>query len=163
MHIIGQWVMGLAASALLTSLALAVTPKGRVRDVLKLVCGAVMVIALVSPLLRFDLASFSINAERFREELGAVQDNVSETGKRLTRDIIEKECAAYILDKAQVLGLSVQRVSVTAKWGDEEVFYPYEARIEARLDEAQKGALSRAIEAELGIPPERQFWNGNET
>ena len=163
MQIIGQWIMGLAASALITGLALGVTPRGTVRNILKLVCGAVMIIALVAPALRFDLTLFSVNAERFREELRSVQDNVSETGERLTRNIIEKECAAYILDKAQGLGLRVESVSVTAKWGDEEVFYPYEARIEARLDDEQKGALSRAIEAELGIPPERQYWNGNTT
>lgn len=159
---IGQWILGLAASALIAGLALAVTPKGRVRNILKLVTGAVMVIALVSPVMHFDLSLFSVNAELAREELQAVQENVDETGDRLNRDIIERECAAYILDKAQGLGIDVQSVSVTAKWGDEGVFYPYEAHIAARLSGEQKVALSRAIEAELGIAPERQYWNGNE-
>ena len=163
MTAIGQWIIGLAASALITGVALAVTPEGRVRGVLKLVTGAVMVIALVSPVLRFNLDAFSVNAAESREKLQAVQDSVDEAGNRLSRDVIEQACAAYILDKAQGLGIEVQAVSVTAKWGDDGIFYPYEARITARLDDEQKGALSRAIEAELGIAPERQYWNGNET
>ena len=162
MTAIGQWIVGLAASALIAGIALGVTPKGRVRNVLKLVTGAVMVIALVSPVLQFDLSLFSVNAEQFREELNAVQGNVDEAADRLSRDVIEQECAAYILDKAQGLGIKVGAVSVTAKWGDEGVFYPYEAHITAHLSSEQKGVLSQAIEAELGIAPERQYWNGNE-
>ncbi|MCL2343102.1 MAG: stage III sporulation protein AF [Firmicutes bacterium] len=162
MAAIGQWIVGLAASALLAGLALAVTPKGRVRNVLKLVTGVVMLIALVSPVLHFDLSLFSVNAEQSREELQAVQNSVNDAGKQLNRDVIEQECAAYILDKAQDLGIKVEAVSVTAKWGDEGVFYPYEAHITAQLSPDEKGALARAIEAELGIAPERQYWNGNE-
>ena len=162
MAAIGQWIVGLAASALLTGAALALTPRGRVRNVLKLVTGAVMVIALVSPLTRFNLDLFSVNAEQLREQLRAVQSNVAQAGNELSRDVIEQECAAYILDKAQGLGIKLEAVSVTAKWGDEGVFYPYEAHITARLSPDEKGALARAIEAELGIAPERQYWNGNE-
>ena len=162
MTAIGQWIVGLAASALIAGLALAVTPKGRVRNVLKLVTGAVMIIALVSPVLHFDLSLFSVNAEQFREQLQAVQGSVDEASNRLSRDVIEQECAAYILDKAQGLGIKVGAVSVTAKWGDEGVFYPVEAHITARLSGEEKSALSQAIEAELGIAPERQVWNGNE-
>ena len=163
MTAIGQWIVGLAASALIAGLALGVTPKGRVRSVLKLVTGAVMMIALVSPLTRFDLGLFSVNAEESREQLQTVQGNVDEAGGRLSRSVIEQECAAYILDKAQGLGIQVEAVSVTAKWGDEGVFYPYEAHITAQLSPDQKSALEEAIEAELGIAPERQYWNGNET
>jgi stage III sporulation protein AF len=159
---IGRWIASVAASALISAIALGIAPKGRVHSVLRLVCGVVMVIALVSPVLNFNLDTFSLNAARYRQELSDILGNMTEAENTLTRTIIEDECAAYILDKAQVIGLSVQSVSVTAKWGDEGYFYPYETRISALGDSEQKGALQRVVEGELGIPPERLYWNGSE-
>lgn len=157
---VGSWVKTIAGAGIITALALTLTPKGRVHRVLRLVCGCVMVIALVSPILSFDIDSFSMNAAYYRAELEDVQASVDETSNRLYRTIIEEESCAYILDKAQVIGLEVSSVTVTAKWGD-GYFYPYELFIDAQGTQQDKDALLQAIEGELGIPSERQNWNGS--
>ena len=73
----------------------------------------------------------------------------------LERTYIEEQCAAYILAKAGQVGAEVESVSVRAQWDDGAlVWYPREAVMTGRYSEA----LARAVEAELGIPPERQSW-----
>ena len=65
-ELIRTWILGVAGAAVLTGLALCLTPKGRVHSVLRLVCGAVMVIALVAPVLRFDFSSYAMDLARYR-------------------------------------------------------------------------------------------------
>ena len=86
----------------------------------------------------------------------AVAEGAGEEADRLNRTIIERECAAYILDKADALGISAADAAVTARWSEEGFWYPWESRVSC--PEGGRAALSEAIEAELGIPPERQSW-----
>lgn len=153
-----NWVLSLTGAALLSAFALAVTPKGRARSAVQLVCGAGMAIALVSPALHFDFEAYSMGLASYREAAAQAASRLEETNDRLSRTIIEEECAAYILDKAQVLGLEVELASVTAKWGDADCWYPYEATLRAGADELGRRYLAEIIQAELGIPPERQHW-----
>ena len=75
----------------------------------------------------------------------------------LNRTYIEEQYAAYILGKAAQTDVPVETgaVTVTARWDEDSlVWYPWEVVI----DGAYNGGLSAAIEAELGIPGERQSW-----
>lgn len=161
-ELLGQWIIGLAGAALFSAAAMALTPKGRVRDVTRLVCGVVTALALISPVKQLDMSLYSMNLAQYRQELEKKTEAVTQAGNRLSRAIIQEECCAYILDKAQVLGMDVGNVSVTVKWGDEqELWYPYEVSLEGAADSAGRQALARTIEAELGIPEERQVWIEN--
>jgi hypothetical protein len=60
------------------------------------------------------------------------------------------------LDKADALGISAADAAVTARWSEEGFWYPWESQVSC--PEGGRAALSEAIEAELGIPPERQSW-----
>ena len=93
---------------------------------------------------------------RYGEAARAVAEGAGEEADRLNRTIIERECAAYILDKADALGISAADAAVTARWSEEGFWYPWESRVSC--PEGGRAALSEAIEAELGIPPERQSW-----
>lgn len=153
-----SWVLSLTGAALLSAFALALTPQGRARSAVRLVCGVVTAIALVSPVLDFDFESYSMSLAAYRSAADQAAARLEETNDRLSRTIIEEECAAYILDKAQVLGLEMESASVTAKWGDADCWYPYEARLRAGGDELARRYLSDLISSELGIAPERQYW-----
>ena len=60
------------------------------------------------------------------------------------------------MDKATQLGLDGLWAEVTARWSDEGFWYPWEARLGG--PESGRAELERLIEAELGIPAERQSW-----
>lgn len=156
MSVLTEWLRALVGSAVFCALALALCPEGRPKRVLRAACGVVMAAALLSPVVELDMQALPEAIARYGEAARAVADGAEEEADRLNRTIIERECAAYILDKADALGLSASEVSVTARWSEEGFWYPWECRVSCA--EGGRAALSRAIEAELGIPPERQSW-----
>lgn len=155
----GSWVMGLVGAALLSAIAGALTPEGKVKAVTRLVCAAVTALALVSPAVKFDTSAYSKTLTLYRERERELTAEVSEKGGRLSRSIIESECEAYILDKAGNLGSPVRSAHVTAKWSGDGFWYPYEVRIESDGRAEADAELSYGIEVNLGIPKERQEWD----
>ncbi len=153
--VIGEWALALCAAAAVCAAALALCPEGKVKRVLRTVCGGVMVLALVSPAARLDIDAYASAIARGREEAAAVTGGAEETKNSLERAIIESECAAYILDKAGSLGASVSSAAVGARWDEAGCWVPYSAQLIAG---SRSSALARAIETELGIPEERQSW-----
>ena len=149
-----QWVLGMTAAALGCALAMAVTPEGRVRRVVRLACTLAMAISMLSPLCRLDLEGYARSMAGYREALRAAEQTGAESAGRLSRRIIEDECAAYISDKGTELGLGSFSVRVLAKWGD-AFWYPYEVW----LARPQSDELMRWIEGELGVPRERMHWS----
>ena len=152
------WVLGLCGAAAVCALALAVCPKGRVNGVLRVVCGAVMTIALLSPVVDFDFGVYSESLEKYRIEADAAANSASKSEDILSRTIIENECAAYILDKAVEVGLTMSSVRVSARWSVDGFWYPYEAAMEASGTQAAKTELAEIVASDLGIPPDRQVW-----
>lgn len=155
--LLSMWVRGIIGVSLLSAAALAVTPKGRVHGVLRFACALATILVMLQPLLRLDPDSYAENLALYREEYASLGAAAREDADRLTRTIIEDECAAYILDKANALGVPVVRASVRAHWSGES-WVPYEAEVTLHAG-ADGSALARAMEAELGIPRERQEWS----
>ena len=153
-----EWVLNVVGAAMLSALALLLTPEGRCRSVVRLLCGAVMILAVLSPLRRFDFDVYSMSLAAYREQAEAAVLRGEESSDRLSRSIIETETAAYILDKAQAAGLMPEEVTVTAKWGDTLCWYPYEVRLRTEAGPGAKEYLTQLLESELGIPRERQHW-----
>ncbi len=155
---VAAWVRGLVGAAALCAIALALCPAGRVRRVLNLVCGAVMAVSLLAPVVSFDFAEYSSALAKYSETALDSSADGKIAAERLNRAIIQDECAAYILDKADALGVAVIQAEVRAEWSEEGYWFPSECSIVAT--DPANSALQNAIEAELGIPPERQTWEG---
>ncbi|NCB51787.1 MAG: hypothetical protein EOM54_07905 [Clostridia bacterium] len=153
-----EWVLGLCGSAVVCALALAVCPKGRVNGVLRVICGAVMTIALLAPVVGLDFEVYSESLEKYRVAADETAGSASKSEDILTRTIIEDECAAYILDKAVKLGLSMSCVRVSARWSEEGFWYPYEAVLQALGTQEKKTELAEIVASDLGIPRDRQYW-----
>jgi hypothetical protein len=140
--------------ALLCAAASALTPRSRVKGVVRLACTLAMTVTLLLPLCRLDMDSYAAALARTRETMRGAGQNGAESADRLRRTIIEQECAAYISDKGLELGLGEIAVRVLAKWGD-AFWYPHEVWLETEPSEA----LTKWIEGELGVPRERMHWN----
>lgn len=156
--IIGSWVRGIAGAAIICGAALALTPKGKVREVLKVICGIVVIIAFVSPFIDNDSVAFSMDLSQYRAQADDIAFSAEKEQTNLSRSIIEQELTSYILDKAQTLGIEDLKADIVLKWGDEGFWYPYEIALEARAGTAEKNSLTSYIEGELGIPASRQHW-----
>ena len=158
----GSWVRAIAGAALICAVAFALTPKGKVKSILKLICGIVLICAIVNPVINKNLPDMSMDMSKYREQADEITNNAKDTKNSLSRTIIEDKLKAYILDKAKSYNAQLDSVSVSVKWGDDECWYPYEVSLTASIGEKEKQLISNAIEADLGIPKERQYWSDNE-
>jgi hypothetical protein len=155
-----SWILGLAGAAVIASVAAAASPEGRVKRVVSLACGLMMILALLGPAARFDYESFRQGLAALRA--GELSQPLDEVNEKLTGLIIEEKYAAYILDKGAALGMDDLAVTVTADWSENGYFYPARATLRTTADETLRDKLAYAIESGLGLPPEELIWRAND-
>ena len=157
-ELLRNWILGLAGTAVICAAAGLLTPRGQVKKVVGLLCGAVMTAALLSPLLKPDMSAYGLKLSEYRADAAALTEEAEELRQCLDRSIIEEKLEAYILDKAQNQGAEPSAVRVQLRWSTEGFWYPAGAELGMPYDET----LSRLLEAELGIPRETQTWRTDE-
>jgi len=154
-----SWVIGITGMSLITSVTMAIVPKGRVRKTVSLICGMAMIVVLVSPVLDFDYDIFAQYVSGYSYDTDVQEKNLDEENERLTRRIIQEEVDAYILDKAQSIGCADVTVSTQTKMDEDGAWYPWEVTVEGEFTSEQQLQLQNTIEGDIGIPPERQYWS----
>ncbi|MDO4750219.1 MAG: hypothetical protein Q4A39_05185 [Eubacteriales bacterium] len=152
------WISGLSGAAVLGAVCVLLTSTGPVRSVTKMMSGTVLALAFLSPLVKLDMETFSLSTAQYREEAAVLTEEARELQERLSRIIIQEEYAAYIWDKAQSLGLTSGQAEVMVRWGG-DCWVPDEVMLTFSGSEDKRNALANLVEAELGIPKERQYWN----
>lgn len=155
---IRDWIFSLTGTALVCAAARRLTPEGRVKSVLRLVCAVAMAAALFSPLLRGALDTYPLELARYRAQGAAIAGEGTDVRRALDRDIIERETEAYIMDKARTLAVPLRAVHVALRWSTEGVWLPETAELTGPYD----ARLARILEAELGIPLAAQNWRDDE-
>ena len=155
----GGWVRAAALMAVICGLALMLTPRGRAGAVLKIVCVLVMIFSIIRPIMSRAMPSLSLNIAQYRQQAQEITNQTRQQEANLNRSIIERQCAAYILNKAQSMGVEAAQVSVLAKWSEGGCWYPYEVSLGGRASPQVKNSLRAVIAGELGIPAERQSWS----
>lgn len=158
LELIRNWVLGLAGAALCCAVLTEMTPAGNVKNAVKALCGIVMALALIEPLLKADTENYSLNLAKYRESASNISRQGKEISDRLNRTIIEEECRTYILDKAMSLRAELEDAAVKLKWSSEGMWYP----VGCTLDGEYNDALAAVIESELGIPRQAQEWVSDE-
>lgn len=151
---IGQYVMGAAAVAVICALVLGLFPKkDGISGIIRMLCGAVMTLSLVSPFLGRRLEDLSgISCAMDREASAAVEQGEAMAQKEL-EEIIKSRCEAYILDKAKELGV---QITVRITLDGQQI--PAMAEIQGQLSPYAKGTLKRILEKDLGIGEANQRW-----
>lgn len=159
---LSSYIRGLISAALIVTLALLVTPKGRIKKAVSFVCAVVMLTAALLPIGGIDFHSYSETISGYREDAEKYSDTGRENSKNLNRLYIQEKCEAYILDKAAMTGAKLDSVSVDAEWSEKGWFYPVSVEISGEYDENDKSRISAYIEAELGIESSAQKWRTND-
>ena len=155
MELIRQWLLGMACAAMAAALAQSLAPEGGPKRICRLASGLVLLLATVQPLLRLDEGALAKLAGDLPASVGGYTDALEEENDLLYQSIIERQTAAYILDKAEALGVSCQ-VEVKYRYDQDGAPYPHEARFRGTWTQEQREGLEEMLEEDLGIPPERQ-------
>lgn len=155
MDLVRGWLMCVTGAALVAAIADSLMPKGPVKQVGKLACALLLLWAVLSPVVHLDVPELFQGA-------GALQDQVEQQRRQLEQDsgammktLIQRQCAAYIADKAAELGLKCT-AEVECVSGEGGTWLPWSVRVEGTMTEEQREALGGEIERQLDIPPQRQ-------
>lgn len=152
----------LCGLSLFCGIALGLMPEGGVKKAASIACTVVLVMTVLLPLGTLDISQYSLELAKYREMGEQLEEKGDAFRDSMSRTVIEQECEAYIMDKAEAMGITVDTVKVRAFWNSEGVWVPESAEIRSGCGESEKKRLSDVIFADLGIPAENQEWSGNE-
>lgn len=153
--------MAVIAVSLLCAVADALMPPGAVRRVGKLVCGLVLLGAVLSPVAGLDVESGRQWLDGYLASVRNREAELTETVESQMKGIIEQEYAAYIVDKAAELGLTCT-ARVECELSEDGLYLPVRTEVAGLETAGGQEKLIRVIETDLGVPAERQFYREEE-
>ena len=151
-----QWMIGIFAAALLSSVALTITPKNK--KAVALAGGLIMILAAVKPLAELKYQDVAVQIAKYQIKADELRSGIDVGNSEIMALIIQEQTAAYILDKAAELGLEIE-VEVTTQKASDGWPYPAATKISGQLSESDIHRLSRIISEGLAIEPDRQEWS----
>lgn len=155
-EILRGWLMGLVAAALILTVLRALMPKGSIRPVARVTAGLVLLLVLLRPLAGLGGGSLRVRYDELEREITARIEDYQTLHENELESIIADSTAAYISEQAAHLGLTC-RAEVRCEVRDGT---PQPAS--AAMDIPYDAQLAAAIADDLGIPAEKQSWQGGE-
>ncbi len=146
--------MGVACASLVLVVSGALVKGSSGQRVCKLAGSLLLLLVTVGPILRIDEEDWENMLRLDTQVMEEAEQGLEEQNNFLYESIIEEETEAYILDKADSLGMTCQ-VEVVVQWED-EIPQPWSACVTGTWNQTQQEALAGVLEAELGIPRQRQ-------
>lgn len=155
------WLLAVIAVSLLCAVAEALMPSGAVKRVGRLVCGLVLVGAILSPAARLDVDGGRRWLERYLFSVQAREAELEHEVNGQMKIIIEQEYAAYIVDKAAELGWTCT-ARVTCERSEEGLYLPVRTEVTGLQTAGVPAQLVQSIAEDLGVPKEAQVYINKE-
>ncbi|MCD7828918.1 MAG: hypothetical protein LUG58_00585 [Clostridiales bacterium] len=144
-----QWILAVTAVSLLTALCQALMPPGPVKRVSNLTCGLLIFLVLVQPVVWADYTQLLEDFQTYYAGLGDYDAGLVETDNTLTEELIARNTAAYIEDKADAAGIVC---AVTVVCGQREgVPVPEAVTVSGSLSQEEQAWLITLAENDLGL------------
>lgn len=150
--VINQWVIRVICASLVVAIGDSLTPKGSVKQVVRLIGGLILLVVVVNPLLKLDAEQLVWDTGFDGVELM----DLEQVNSALMKTIIGDEVGAYIQDKAEELGGKCLRVEVMCEYLDNSLWSPSSVTVWGVFSEQQQSQLMESVAQELGIPKDRQ-------
>ena len=148
----------LCALSVFCGLALSLAPEGSVKKAAGICCTVALLSCLVGCVRDFQTADYALELARYRELGESLATSAQEEKRRLDRLVIERECAEYILSRAEAEGLTLSQVQVVARWSVEGFWVPRRVLLQGELSAGERERICAMIEAELGVDRSEQEW-----
>ena len=155
---IRQYVISLTSASVICAMITALFPgKGASAKLVKLISGVLLCLIALQPFSRLDIGEY-LNRWKFDLQAG---EEASSDGENLAREarskLIKERCEAYILDKANELGL---QITVEIELNDDAIPKPRLSIIRGNVSPYAKVQLQQILSNDLGIAKENQIWTG---
>ena len=153
---IREYLIGVIVAALLCGIVSVLTdPKGSVGHALKLICGLLMLLAVVRPWLNISLNSLY----QWPDSIIADGNDWMVSGHTMAEDAyrasIKQQTQAYILDEARTLGCDL---TAEVRLSDEDIPVPTQVILSGSVSPYAKEALTNLLTQQLGIEREDLLW-----
>lgn len=152
-----QWLLGVVCTAMLLAIARGLAPEGNVKKVCRLAGGLALLLAAVGPVIRLDEGLLSRTIAEYQTMSQSCEQVLEEKSVLFYQTIIEDTAAAYIVDKAEELGIFCQ-AEVTFSYDENGVPCLWEVTAWGDWTQGQREALSHLLEDDLGVPVQRQHY-----
>lgn len=156
MQALGEYIVSVSAAAFVCAIAGSLMPKGPSREILKLVCGLFLAFTVIQPVSHMEIPELS----ELTEGLTAEGDSASAAGEEMMeqaiRESIKEQLEAYILDKAESLGLTV---SAEIRLHP-DTHYPKTVHLTGDAAPVLRQKLTEALSEDLDINQEDILWTG---
>lgn len=157
MGLVRGWLLGVACTAMILTIADSLAPEGNAKKVCRMAGGLALLLAAAGPLLQLDGGALVQALEEYQTMLQGYEDALEEKNNLFYQTIIEESTAAYIVDKAEEMGISCQ-AEVAFSYDENGVPCPWEVTARGVWTDAAQEALGRLLEDDLGVPPQRQHY-----
>ena len=160
--LVRNWLIAVTCAALIAAVAQAAMPEGSIKQVGKLLCGMVILLAVVRPAMGVQISNAVCSLRQMQDLTQWQRAQLQESNGAMLKSLIERECSAYISDKAAENEIRCQ-VQVSSHPGEGGTWVPWTVQITGDLTQIQRSTLARIIQQELDIPSDRQQYVGGES
>ena len=150
------YILSMIAAAVLSAIVKAfVDNKTATGKLIGLLCGVVLVISIVNPMVNIKFNNLSAYFRSISADAeGYIRDG-TDAAEKSVADIIKSRTEAYILDKADQMGLDI---SVEVELDEDIDSIPCGVTINGIVSPYAKEVISEYMEETLGITRENQKW-----
>lgn len=158
MESLRQYVLSVTAAAMICGIISALLgKKGTTGAIGKLLSGIFLAMVILRPLVNISISDLTDFSDIYSFEAKSIVRSGEVLAADAMADIIKKQTSAYILDKADALGVSV---SVEVQLSRDTPQLPETVTIRGAVPPYQRKQLMDVLENDLGIPGENQIWIG---
>ena len=151
-----DYLLCLTSAAILCAVVKSVLPgKGPSSRLITLICGAVLTVTALKPIVSVDLKDIDEIWSRYVVPDSYYTDIGENMSAEAMADIIKEKCEAYIQDKATSLGLDI---TVSVDLNEDDIPAPAYVRISGQASPYGRSMLQQIIASELGVGKEGQEW-----
>lgn len=152
MELFRQWLLGIAACAILAGAAEELSKGSAVFEVVRFCGGLLLLLCMLRPLCGWQEELPDMSFRMLREETAQLQQEYELLHNESLKKSIEERTGAYIEAQAQQMGISVRAV---VEAGERDGFF---VPASVSLSVQKYEPLAQWIDRSLGIPAERQSW-----
>lgn len=105
MELFSQWLVSVIATTMVIAVAETLMPKGSVKEVGKLICGLILLLSIIKPVIELSPDVLEGIALPLQDEISQRTEELENDYNQQIKLIIESELATYILDKAKEAGV----------------------------------------------------------
>lgn len=123
MELIRQWLLCITGTTLLVALVDSFMPQGPVKHIGRLICGLLLLITIVTPILKLSQEQLELIGSEWKENLMQQEEDMEHYYNNQLKFIIEQEFVSYILDKAMEWGYTLYPI-VQCQLNSDGIYVP---------------------------------------